>query len=275
MTPLELFLVPILAVHISADVLSPAWSSFGFVALAGFLAFGLYRLREEEIPRIALLTAAFFVASSIHIKVPPSSVHLLLNGLAGVILGRRVCIAIPVGLLLQAVLLGHGALSTLGVNSCVMVLPALLAQPLFRMLIANDSLGLGEGCLALSCFLFPWSLVVIGPIVFAARRAPRHLRLTSIFIAGFVLGAGTVFLTSVLHSLVLAFGGVEDFSAVALLSLGLHLPVALIEGIIVGTMVDVLMQVKPSLLLPSPRNDVVVTTGIPHPAALPTDPAPR
>jgi cobalt/nickel transport system permease protein len=275
MTPLEYLVVPILAVHISADVLSPVWTSLGFVVLAAFLAVGLYRLREEEVPRIALLTAAFFVASSIHIKVPPSSVHLLLNGLAGVILGRRVCIAIPVGLLLQAVLLGHGALSTLGVNSCVMVIPALLAQPLFRLLIANESLGLGEGCLALSWFLFPWSVVVVGPLVIASRRAFRRMQTTSTFLAGFVLGAGTVFMTSVLHSLVLAFGGIEDFRAVALLSLALHLPVALIEGLIVGTMVDVLMRVKPSLLMPDQSESVVIPVGIPRPAALPTDPIRR
>src|SRR5947208_188022 len=123
------------AVHISANVLSAPTLVLGFAGMIVLLAVGLFRLREEEIARIGLLTAALFVASSIHVPLGPTSVHLLLNGLAGVILGRRVGVAIPVSLLLQAWLLGHGDLSTLGVNSCVMALPALLARPLFLSLL--------------------------------------------------------------------------------------------------------------------------------------------
>src|SRR5260370_6370141 len=94
---------------------------------------GSWRIRDEEIPQVALMTAAFFVVSLIHVPVPglPTSAHLLCNGLLGVVLGRRAGLAIPIGLLLQAVLLQHGGLTTLGVNTCVMVLPALLAWQLF------------------------------------------------------------------------------------------------------------------------------------------------
>ena len=74
------------------------------------------------------MAAAFFVATLIHVKVGPTSVHLLLNGLVGVILGRRAPLAIAVGLFLQAALLGHGGFLPLGVNTCVMSLPALLAS---------------------------------------------------------------------------------------------------------------------------------------------------
>src|SRR4051794_36110588 len=117
----------LLAMHISDGVLTPSWL-IGGVIVAGVLALvGCWRIRDEEIPRIALLTAAFFLTSSLHIKVGPSSVHLLLNGLVGVLLGWRAALAIPIGLLLQAVLLQHGGLWSLGVNSCVQVLPALAA----------------------------------------------------------------------------------------------------------------------------------------------------
>src|SRR5262249_61644638 len=95
------------AVHISDGFLSPEWLAGGLV-IAGLLALlGAWRLREEEIPRIALLTAAFFVASSIHVRVPPTSAHLLLNGLVGVILGRRAALAIVGGVTMQAGLLRH------------------------------------------------------------------------------------------------------------------------------------------------------------------------
>src|SRR5262245_6590385 len=162
-----------LAVHISANVLSAPALVLGFAGMIALLTVGLFRLREEEIARVGLLTAALFVASSIHVPLGPTSVHLLLNGLAGVILGRRVGVAIPVSLLLQAWLLGHGDLSTLGVNSCVMAVPALLARPLFLNLLHSRSLGLTEATLALSCLLAPLTLVVTAPLAFALRRVRR------------------------------------------------------------------------------------------------------
>src|SRR5438270_2941015 len=121
---------PLWAVHIADGVLAWPWWSGGLVVAAGLVLLGAWRIRDEEIPQIALLTAAFFVASLIHVRLV-TSVHLLLNGLVGVILGRRAALAIPVGLFLQAALLGHGGFTTLGINSCVMVLPALLAGQMF------------------------------------------------------------------------------------------------------------------------------------------------
>src|SRR5205814_4022345 len=88
---------------------------------------------EDEIPRAALFAAVFFVASLIHIRVGPTSVHLLLNGLVGLTLGWWACLVIPAGLVLQAALLGHGDVSTLGVNTCVLLVPALLARGLYRL----------------------------------------------------------------------------------------------------------------------------------------------
>jgi len=49
-------------------------------------------------------------------------------------LGRRAALAIAVGLLLQMMLIGHGGWTTLGVNTCVMTLPALLSWLLFQAL---------------------------------------------------------------------------------------------------------------------------------------------
>src|SRR5438128_12220839 len=125
---------PLWAVHIADGVLAWPWWSGGLVVAAGLVLLGAWRIRDEEIPQVALLTAAFFVASLIHVKVGFSSAHLLLNGLVGVVLGRRAALAIPVGLFLQAALIGHGGFTTLGINSCVMTLPALLAWQAFAIL---------------------------------------------------------------------------------------------------------------------------------------------
>src|SRR5437588_10055943 len=122
------------AVHIPDGILSEWWLLGGF-ALAGVLAMlsvSVFRFREDDIPRVALLTAAFFVASLIHVRVGPTSVHLLLNGLLGAVLGWQAAVAIPIGLFLQAALFGHGGFTSIGVNSCVMILPALLAWGLLN-----------------------------------------------------------------------------------------------------------------------------------------------
>src|SRR5438876_21806 len=98
------------AVHISDNILQAPCILAGFL-LAGLLAvLGAWRIRDDEIPRVAILTSAFFVASLVHVRVGPTSVHLLLNGLVGVLLGWRAALAIPVGLLLQAILFGHGGI---------------------------------------------------------------------------------------------------------------------------------------------------------------------
>src|SRR4029079_15259911 len=85
-------------------------------------------------PRSAVLTAAFFVSSSIRVPIGVSSVHLLLNALVGVVLGRRAPLARHVGLFFQAALWGHGVYSTLGVNTTIIAVPALGADRLFRAL---------------------------------------------------------------------------------------------------------------------------------------------
>src|SRR5262245_12591112 len=110
---------PLWAVHVSDGALVWPVEAAGFVAAALLAALAAWRLREDEIPRVALMTAAFFVASSIHVKLGPSSVHLLLGGLVGVVLRWRAPLAILVGVALQAFLVPHGGLLTIGVNTVV------------------------------------------------------------------------------------------------------------------------------------------------------------
>lgn len=88
---------------------------------------------QAEVPKAALLAAAFFVGSSLSLPIPPVSVHLVLNGLLGAILGWYAWPAILIGLLLQAILLGHGGLTTLGVDAVMMGVPAILAGQLFQL----------------------------------------------------------------------------------------------------------------------------------------------
>lgn len=88
----------------------------GLLAIGG-VAWSGRNLDAEEIPRLGLLTAWLFVASSIRVPLPVGvTVHLSLCGLAGFFLGRRVLVAIVGAIFLQRLLMQHGGWTTLGVN---------------------------------------------------------------------------------------------------------------------------------------------------------------
>jgi len=124
--------------HIPDGILPGSIAIAGYAAAGGVTWYSLRQIKrdrhpQENIPKASLLTAAFFVASWIHIPVPPTSVHLVLNGLLGTILGYYAFPAILIGLFFQAVMFQHGGLSTLGVNATMFGIPAILAYHLFQL----------------------------------------------------------------------------------------------------------------------------------------------
>ncbi|NEO32513.1 MAG: cobalt transporter CbiM [Symploca sp. SIO3C6] len=124
--------------HIPDGILPASVCIAGYAATGGLIWYSLRRIHrsqnsQQNIPKASLLTAAFFIASWIHIPVPPASVHLILNGLLGTILGYYALPAIVIGLFFQAVMFQHGGLSTLGVNAMMMGIPALIAYYLFQI----------------------------------------------------------------------------------------------------------------------------------------------
>lgn len=187
------------------------------VVAATGVAYGLKKMENEDVPKTAVLTSFFFVASLIHIPVPPTSVHLLLPGLLGLLLGWGAFPAVFVGLLLQYLFFGYGGITTLGVNVCTMAAPAVVCHYLFGSLV---------------------------------RKSPRHA-----FRNGFVAGALAVMLSCVGYSTVLFLSG-DGFATIALFSLTLHLPVIVIEGIVTGFTLSFLAQVRPESLQLSPMSNI-------------------
>ncbi|MBM3699678.1 MAG: cobalt transporter CbiM [Actinobacteria bacterium] len=196
----------------------------GYAAAAGITAFSMYKIKKQHInprniiPRAALLTAAFFAASLIHIPIPPVSVHLVLSGLMGVMLGWFSFPAIIVGLLLQAVMFQHGGLTTLGINACIMGVPAILAYYIFY--IRKKSGQKKPLTHALLAFGASFIAVVLGALMAA---------LLIIFATPAYLDAAA------------------ERNAVIALSIA-HLPVAIIEGVFTAIVVLFLLKVKPALL---------------------------
>ncbi len=128
--------------HIPDGVLPAQVSAVGYAIAAPFIGYALRTINRSAssidvhrtVPKAALLTATFFVASSLYIPIPPlGSVHLLLNGLIGAMLGYYAVPAIVIGLFFQALLLGHGGYFTLGVNILLMGIPAVVAHHVFQL----------------------------------------------------------------------------------------------------------------------------------------------
>jgi cobalt/nickel transport system permease protein len=276
------------AVHIPDHLLSAPWWLGGYALAALLMAFGCRRLQDDEIPRIALLTSAFFIASLIHVPLPPISVHLLFNGLVGVLLGWRSCLAIPIGLFLQVLLFQHGGFTTIGVNTCVLAVPALLAyyvfhglqslrwcrRPWFRSLLVaasclvwtqsfiysltllcTNSIGMLKLNLddANAMLCQPWTWAVAGIVAFALIIVERRLETAPEFPLGLLVGELSVLTTVALSGFVVMAGGASYWQSPAIIWVIAHLPIAVVEGVVLGFVVGFLAKVKPAMLDPAPE----------------------
>ena len=89
---------------------------------------------------MGLAAAAAFVVSTVQFPIAGLPAHLGLYGLLGIILGRRAFAVLYVCLLFQSLLLQHGGLLSLGVNSLNMGIGACTGWWLWRLLPAPPGL---------------------------------------------------------------------------------------------------------------------------------------
>ena len=197
--------------HISDGVLSPqVWVS-GYVITGALATYILTKKTDiSEIPKLSVITAAVFVASLIHIPIGPTSVHLVLSGLAGITLGLAAFPAILVALILQAFLFQHGGITTVGINTVNMGLPALAAYGVF---------------LAVTRINIKGKYTIFGGLA-----------------GGIAIALGIALLSLCLLSTGEYLEYVVPYVVVA------HLPVVAIEAIVVGAFAGFMVRVRPQLL---------------------------
>ncbi|WP_417831430.1 cobalt transporter CbiM [Terasakiella sp.] len=195
--------------HIVDGALSNDVVIAGGILAVGGIALGLKKMDMEKIPAAGIMAATFFVASLIHVPIGPSSVHLIMNGLAGLILGWTAFPALFVGLLLQALFFGYGGVTVLGVNTVAIALPAVLMH-------------------------------------YICRSGIRHSHKKVAMFWGALAGGGAIALTAVLVTLALAITG-ESFIPAAKLVVLAHTPVMAIEGFLCACAVSLIHRVKPEL----------------------------
>lgn len=120
--------------HISDGFIGITQCAIGYGITACALTTVTLKTKEEDIPKIALMSAAFFASSLIHLKIGATSIHFTLIGLIGIMLGRHSIIAIFIGLLLQMVMFAHGGITTLGINTLIFTIPAMLTYTIIKIL---------------------------------------------------------------------------------------------------------------------------------------------
>ncbi len=198
-------------VHISDGILAPEIWVTGFIITLAILAFTLSKVKIEEIPKLSLVTSALFVASLVHIPIGPTSTHIILAGLAGVILGYGAYPAIFIAVLLQALLFQHGGITTIGINTLNIGLPALITAGIFW-------LGVNKTKVTRKYMVF-----------------------------GSMSGGLAILLAVVFTSITLILTGVELFNLVLILIIA-HIPVIIIETFMVGSVAEFLSRIKPEML---------------------------
>ncbi len=195
--------------HISEGYLSGPVLISGAVLTAAGTAIGLKRLDYDQIAQAGILASAFFVASLVHVPIGPSNVHLIMNGILGLLLGWGAFPVIVVALLLQGVFFQYGGITTLGVNGLIMAGPAVLVYYLCGRGISRPG----------------WAGTL----------------------TAFAGGAGAIAMAAVIMAASLVFTD-ENFFAVAGTAILFHLPIMIIEGVVTAFCIAFLKKVKPELL---------------------------
>jgi cobalt/nickel transport system permease protein len=199
-------------VHISDGILAPwLWVS-GWVITAAILAYTLKKMKIDDVPKLSVITAAVFVASLIHFQAGPTSVHLVLSGFAGVTLGILAYPCIFIALVMQAFLFQHGGVTTIGINTVNMGVPALISFFIFK---AGMKLNIG---------------ISKNEVLFGAIAGGTAVALAVLLLAVELLVTG------------------EELAEVTTVVVFAHIPVILVEAIFTGVIVGFFATVKPEML---------------------------
>lgn len=214
------------AMHISEGILPFNWAVLWYVIAAPFVAYGLYRLKRISSmdvsfkPLVGLMAAVVFIISCMPIPVPTAGTcsHPCGTGISGILLGPAISIlTAAVALLIQALLLAHGGLSTWGAN-----------------IVSMGVMGSFAGCLT-----------------FKALRYIKINIAVSAFMAGLFADWATYLTTSV--ELAAGIRGDSPFTPlfwkILVAFVSTQLPLGVLEGAMTAGMVVLLYKKQPYLLV--------------------------
>lgn len=213
------------AMHIAEGILPLSWAAIWFAVAVPFMVYGLYDLKQRSKnnlyfkPITGLVGAAVFIISCMPIPVPfaGTTSHPCGVGMAAIILGPGPTVVLSgIILLLQALFMAHGGLSSLGAD-------------VVSMGIAGAFAGYG---------IFKLSLRMGAGIMVAAFLA-------GLFSDWITYGVTAFQLASALHG----DGSMwHMFVAVIVAFVPTQVPLGLIEGILTAGAYKFIMDRRPELL---------------------------
>ncbi len=220
------FAPDVYAMHISEGILPAGWAGLWFVVAVPFVVLGLYRLQKRSRedpsfkPLVGLMAAVVFIISCMPIPVPSAGTcsHPCGTGISAILLGPFISVLVAAAaLLIQALFLSHGGLSTWGANIV--------------------------------------SMGIVGSFVgFAAFRILRVMR-APLVVAGFLAGLLADWCTYLATSVELASGIRGDsamlplFWKIMIAFIPTQLPLGILEGAMTAGMVVLLYKKRPDLLV--------------------------
>jgi len=214
------------AMHVSEGLLPFHWAGLWSIMAAPFVAWGLWRLKKlagEDLsfkPLVGLMAAVVFIISCMPIPVPTAGTcsHPCGTAISGILVGPAISILVAaVALLIQALFLAHGGLSTWGAN-----------------IISMGVMGSFAGFLT-----------------FKALRSMKINMAVSGFVAGLLADWATYFTTSI----ELASGIKGDspfmplFWKILIAFIPTQLPLGVLEGAMTAGMIVLLYKKRPDLLV--------------------------
>src|SRR3989304_4560452 len=116
---------PAHAMHLSEGILPMKWAALWYLVALPFVAYGVYKVKsisKEDItikPMLGMMGAAVFIISCMPVPVPTAGTcsHPCGTGMAAILIGPALTVVVAsVALLLQALFLAHGGLTTLGAD---------------------------------------------------------------------------------------------------------------------------------------------------------------
>lgn len=217
--------VPAQAMHIAEGILPFSWAATWSAVAAVFVGIGIYMIKRKAresrniMPLLGLTGAAIFLISCLPIPVPIAGTcsHPCGTPLGAILVGPFIgTVLAALALLLQALFLAHGGLTTWGANIC-------------SMGIAGSFVGFGS-------FILLRKLNI--PIFFAA------------FAAGLFGDWATYALTALV--LALALHGDSSlwtmFGAISLAFAPTQIPLGILEGLFTGGVITFIYQRRPELI---------------------------
>ncbi|HVP77229.1 MAG TPA: energy-coupling factor ABC transporter permease [Thermodesulfobacteriota bacterium] len=212
--------------HISEGILPLPWAVFWSLLAVPLVAYGLYKLRKLSAtdlsfkPLVGLMAAVVFIISCMPIPVPTagSCSHPCGTAISGILVGPAISILVAaVALLIQALFLAHGGLSTWGAN-----------------LISMGVMG-----------------SLAGFLTFKVLRSMKINLALSGFAAGLLADWATYFTTSI--ELASGIKGNSPFmplfSKILIAFIPTQLPLGILEGAMTAGMIVLLYKKRPDLLV--------------------------